>query len=208
MSTFDEIARSSPEYVERLYRQFRQDPASVDERWALLLKGYEFGRQSETGGGSEEAGGQAVADLVHGYRELGYLVADVDPLARGSRSHPLLALDEFGFRESDLDRITDCRAFRGLQNATLRELLEALGRTYCGTLGVEYLSLADKAQREWLQERFEPARNQPALTGEERRRILELLVAAETFEQFLHAKFVGQKRFSLEGAEALIPLLD
>ena len=102
----------------------------------------------------------------------------------------------------------DCRAFRGLETAPLRDLLAALERSYCGTLGVEYLSLSDKAQREWTQERVERAGNQPSLTPEERRRILELLVAAETLEQFLHAKFVGQKRFSLEGAEALIPLLD
>ena len=208
MSTFDEIARASPEYVEALYQQFRRDPASVDARWALLFKGYEFGQESRPGDGPGGTGGQAVADLVHGYRELGYLVADVDPLARGARSHSLLDLDEFGFRESDLDREMDCRAFRGLETAPLRELLASLGRSYCGTLGVEYLSLSDKAQREWLQERIERSGNQPSLTPEDQRRILELLVAAETFEQFLHAKFVGQKRFSLEGAEALIPLLD
>src|SRR5678816_2193571 len=85
MSTFDEIARASPEYVEALYQQFRRDPASVDERWALLFKGYEFGQASGPSDGSQGTGGQAVADLVHGYRELGYLVADVDPLARGHR---------------------------------------------------------------------------------------------------------------------------
>ena len=208
MRTFDEIARASPEYVEALYQQFRRDPASVDERWALLFKGYEFGQESGPSDGSGGTRGQAVADLVHGYRELGYLVADVDPLDRGRRSHSLLDLDEFGFRESDLDREMDCRAFRGLETAPLRDLLGALGRSYCGTLGVEYLSLSDKAQREWIQERVERAGNQPSLTPEERRRILELLVAAETLEQFLHTKFVGQKRFSLEGAEALIPLLD
>ena len=208
MRTFDEIARASPEYVEALYQQFRRDPASVDERWALLFKGYEFGQESGPSDGPGETRGQAVADLVHGYRELGYLVADVDPLDRGPRSHSLLDLDEFGFRESDLDREMDCRAFRGLETAPLRELLAALGRSYCGTLGVEYLSLSDKAQREWIQERVERAGSQPPLTPEARRRILELLVAAETLEQFLHAKFVGQKRFSLEGAEALIPLLD
>ena len=208
MRTFDEIARASPEYVEALYQQFRRDPASVDERWALLFKGYEFGQESGPSDGSGGTRGQAVADLVHGYRELGYLVADVDPLDRGRRSHSLLDLDEFGFRDSDLDREMDCRAFRGLETAPLRDLLAALGRSYCGTLGVEYLSLSDKAQREWIQERVERPGNQPPLTPDERRRILELLVAAETFEQFLHAKFVGQKRFSLEGAEALIPLLD
>jgi len=145
---------------------------------------------------------------VHGYRELGYLVADVDPLARGRRSHSLLDLGQFGFRETDLDRAMDCRAFRGLETVPLRQLLAALERSYCGTLGVEYLSLSDKAQREWLQERIERSGDQASLSDDDRRRILEMLVAAETFEQFLHAKFVGQKRFSLEGAEALIPLLD
>ena len=112
------------------------------------------------------------------------------------------------FARRDLDRAMDCRAFRGLETAPLRELLAALERSYCGTLGVEYLSLSDKAQREWLQERIERPGAQASLTDDDRRRILERLVAAETFEQFLHAKFVGQKRFSLEGAEALIPLLD
>jgi len=82
MSTFDEIARASPEYVEALYQQFRRDPASVDERWALLFKGYEFGQESRPSDGPGGSRGHAVADLVHGYRELGYLVADVDPLAR------------------------------------------------------------------------------------------------------------------------------
>ena len=160
MRTFDEIARASPEYVEALYQQFRRDPASVDERWALLFKGYEFGQESGPSAGSGGTGGQAVADLVHGYRELGYLVADVDPLARGRRSHSLLDLGQFGFRETDLDRAMDCRAFRGLETAPLRELLAALGRSYCGTLGVEYLSLSDKAQREWLQERIERSGDQ------------------------------------------------
>jgi 2-oxoglutarate dehydrogenase E1 component len=207
MSTFDEIARTSPEYVEALYQQFQNDPASVDERWALLFQGYEFGQKAAASDGSAGTGGQAVADLVHGYRELGYLVADVDPLDRGVRSHSLLDLEEFGFSEGDLDRRMDCRAFRGLETASLRELLTALGDAYCGTLGVEYLSLSDKTQREWLQERIERSGNQPSLTVDDRRRLLEMLVAAETFEQFLHAKFVGQKRFSLEGAEALIPLL-
>ena len=95
----------------------------------------------------------------HGYRELGYLVADVDPLAREPRSHALLDLDEFGLRESDLDRAMDCRAFRGLgDRVPSRELLAALSRAYCGTLGVEYLSISDKAQREWLQERMERLR--------------------------------------------------
>src|SRR6266702_4448521 len=90
----------------------------------------------------------------------------------------------------------------------LGHLVAALRETYCGTLGVEYLSVADKGRRDWLQERMEPRRNHPDLSADERRAMLERLVIAEMFEQFLHARYPGQKRFSLEGGEALVPLLD
>ncbi len=169
MSTFDEIARASPEYVEALYQQFRRDPASVDERWALLFEGYEFGQESGPSDGSGGTRGQAVADLVHAYRELGYLVADVDPLARGRRSHSLLDLDEFGFCEGDLDREMDCRAVprprdrpppRAAGGARAHLLRHARRRVP---------GIADKAQREWLQERIERAATSPPLTPEERR---------------------------------------
>jgi 2-oxoglutarate dehydrogenase E1 component len=207
MSTFDELARANPEYVEDVYRRYREDPRSVDERWAQLFErdGLEPAVRAD-GGGSRP--GPDVADVVHSYRELGHLIADVDPLDRAERSHSLLTLEHFGLGERDLDAQVDCRPFLGLDRAPLRTLIADLERTYCGSLGVEYLSIEDKAQREWLQAHMEPSHNQPALTTEERRHILERLVAAETFEQFLHAKFVGQKRFSLEGGEALIPLLD
>ena len=207
MSRFDLIARANPEYVESLYRQYREAPESVDERWALVFAGYEFGRAS---GPEATTTGKTstVADLVHSYRELGHLVADIDPLDPSSRPHPLLDLGEFGLGEADLDRVVDCAPFRSLDRAPLRDLVAALRETYASTLGVEYLGISDKAQREWLQERMEPSRNRPALATEERVRLLEQLVAAEAFEQFLHTSYVGQKRFSLEGGEALIPLLD
>ncbi len=141
-------------------------------------------------------------------RELGHQAADLDPLGGSPRAHPLLSLAEFGFTAADLDRDFECETFRGCTQATLRELVQALRETYCGTLGVEYLDRADKAQREWLQARMEPSRNRLALTAEDRIEILGRRVAAETFERFLHTKYVGQPRFSLEGAEGLIPLLD
>ena len=208
MNTFDFVARANPEYVEALYRQYREDPRSVDERWALVFAGYEFALDG--GAGSRTTGGRAaaVSDLVHSYRELSHLVADVDPLDRTPRRHPLLELGEFGFEEADLDRVVDSAPFRGLGPASLRDLVAALRETYGATLGVEYLAISDKAQREWLQERMEPSRNLPQLTAEDRVGLLEALIASETFEQFLHTSYVGQKRFSLEGGEALIPLLD
>ncbi|MGH7386191.1 MAG: thiamine pyrophosphate-dependent enzyme, partial [Candidatus Rokuibacteriota bacterium] len=208
MDTFDFIARANPEYVEALYRRYREDPRSVDQSWALVFAGYDFALAGGPGRRTAGTASPPVADLVHSYRELGHLVADVDPLDRSVRRHPLLELAEFGFEEADLDRVVDCAPFRSLGRAPLRDLVAALRETYGATLGVEYLIISDKAQREWLQERMEPSRNRPTLTAEDRVGILEGLIAAETFEQFLHTSYVGQKRFSLEGGEALIPLLD
>jgi 2-oxoglutarate dehydrogenase E1 component len=208
VNVFDSIARANPAYLESLYRQFQDDPGSVDEQWRLLFAGYDFAR---TRGGSPADGGEpafGISDLVHSYRELGHLIADLDPLDRALRTHPLLELGEFGLGDADLDRVLPSGSFRGLSRGPLRELVTALRETYCGTLGVEYLDIPDKEQRDWLQARMEPTRNRPKLDRGERIRLLEQLVAAETFEQFLQVKFRGQKRFSLEGGEGLIPLID
>jgi len=199
---FDEIARANPEYVDALYREYLRDPSTVDERWALVFAGFDLAlRDGARPGGS-------IDELVHTYRELGHLVADLDPLGGSPREHPLLRLSELGFTERDLDRVVDWAPFKGGTRGPLRELIAALRETYGGTLGVEYLSVADKARREWLQERLEPRRNHPELSADDRRAILERLVTAELFEQFLQARYPGQKRFSLEGGEALITLLD
>jgi 2-oxoglutarate dehydrogenase E1 component len=202
VTDFDFVARANPEWVEAQYRAWRRDPASVDERWGLVFAGFEFAAARGP------AAPPAVDDLVHSYRELGHLAADLDPLGSSPREHPLLRLEEFGFTERDLDRVVHPGSFRGLGPVPLRVLVTALRETYCGTLGVEYLGVADKRRREWLQERMEPARNRPALDAAARRAILTRLVEAETFEQFLGSRYPGQKRFSLEGGEALIPLLD
>ena len=105
MSLLDDLARANPEYVDALYRQFQRDPASVDERWALVFAGYEFAAESVGPRPGEPCPHDGILDLVHSYRELGHLVADLDPLGQSPRSHPLLRLDEFGFTEADLDRV-------------------------------------------------------------------------------------------------------
>ncbi len=200
---FDFIARENPEYVDALYREYRRDPRAVDERWAFVFSAYELGLAHGAGG----ATGPEVGNLVHAYRDLGHLIADLDPLGSSPRQHPLLRLEEFGIREADL-RVDECEGFRGWGRVTLRELLAALRDTYCRTLGVEYMGIPDKERRDSLQDRMEPSRNHPALSPDQRRRILERLIAAEGFEQFLHAKYVTATRFSLKGGEALMPLLD
>ncbi len=208
MNFLDFIARANPEYVEGLYRQFKDDPASVDERWALVFAGYEFASRNGAVPSSDGEPALRVADLVEAYRNFGHLIADLDPLGHSPRSHPYLELGRFGLTADDLRRTVSSGTFRGLVDVPFAELLDALRETYCGTLGVELVDIRDKQQRDWLQERMEECRNRPRLANQERVHILERLVAAETFEHFLHTKYVGQKRFSLEGAEALIPLLD
>jgi 2-oxoglutarate dehydrogenase E1 component len=202
MSWLDEVVRANPGYVESLYDEYRRDPASVDERWALVFAGYEWARDSGDGPAP------AFAELVHSYRELGHLVADLDPLGGSPRTHPLLRPEELGVRAQELDRVVDWAPLHGGGHGPLRGLLEALTETYTGTLGVEYLGICEKARRAWLQERMEPRRNRPELPAADRRALLERLLDAEMFEQFLHARYAGQTRFSLEGGEALVPLLD
>src|SRR5207253_2080448 len=142
------------------------------------------------------------------YRDLGHFLAHLDPLSERKSSYPLLELSEFGLSAADLDRAFDTHHFLGLSKGTLRELLAALRETYCRTIGVEYMHIQDTRIRRWLQERMEPRRNQPNFPRRRKIRILMNLHFAELFERFLHARYVGQKRFSLEGAETLIPLLD
>ena len=205
----DDVARTNPDYVESLYRDYRRDPASVDERWALVFAGFDLAHTRDGASGAKrDDTADRVHDAVHSYRELGHLVADLDPLGESPRRHPLLALEELGFGASDLDRMVDWAPFRGGERGPLRDLLAALAETYGATLGVEYMGISDKARRVWLQARMEPRRNRADLDAAGRLRIYEHLLAAEMFEQFLQARFPGQKRFSLEGGEALIALLD
>src|SRR5438874_328727 len=119
MLPFDEIARANPDYVDDLYREYLRDPASVDERWALVFAGFDLAlRDGARPGGS-------VAELVHAYRELGHLVADLDPLGGSPREHPLLRLSELGFSERDLDRVVDWPPFKGGPRGPLREMIFA-----------------------------------------------------------------------------------
>jgi len=210
---FDFILRANPAYVEELSQQYRRSPQSVGQDWAFFFAGFDLAtRKAGTPGGEsqDEAAERTVGvfDLIHSYRELGHLIADLDPLGNNATEHPLLALHEFGFTNADLSRKLRCPTLRGHSDATLEELLQILRATYCGTFAAEYMYIDDKAQREWLQEQMEPQLNHPALSTEDQLHILAKTTLATDFEQFLHTKYIGQKRFSLEGAEALIPLLD
>jgi 2-oxoglutarate dehydrogenase E1 component len=211
VANLDFINRSNADYVDSLYQQYLRDPASVDPQWALFFAGFEAaggnGARAEAVAPSAAERNLGVFDLIHSYRELGHLIADLDPLGHNQETHPLLDPAEFGFEDADLERVVECPSFKGCTSAPVRELIARLRATYSGTLAVEYMDISDKEQRTWLQERMEPTLNKPQLSAEDRKHIFSRLAAAEGFEQFLQTKFVGQKRFSLEGGEALIPLL-
>jgi 2-oxoglutarate dehydrogenase E1 component len=152
---------------------------------------------------------ERVAELINAYRIRGHLFANLDPLGLLQPPPPELELEHFGLSEAELDRTFAPGDFApGESELTLREILARLKRTYCRTIGVEYMHGEDPAIKRYLQERMESTQNTPRLSREEKLRILARLTDAETLETFLHRKYVGKKRFSLEGAESLIPLLD
>ncbi len=147
-----------------------------------------------------------IAELIHAYRSRGHHMAETDPLAYRQRRHPDLDIQNHGLTLWDLDRVFPTAGFTGKSKATLREILGLLRDSYCRSVGAEYMHLQDPRQRRWLQERLEAG--YARTPREDQLRILRRLNAAEAFETFLQTKFVGQKRFSLEGGESLVPLLD
>ena len=150
-----------------------------------------------------------VAELINAYRIRGHLFANLDPLGLLQPPPPELEIEKFGLTEDDLDKPFSTGDFAAeVTTLSLREIVAHLRRTYCRTIGVEFMHGEDPAIRKWLQERMEATGNQAQLSREEKLRILKRLTDAETLETFLHKKYIGAKRFSLEGGESLIPLID
>jgi 2-oxoglutarate dehydrogenase E1 component len=221
-------------FIEDLYETWLENPERVPEDWrdyfASLAKqpGYvvkdvahapviaAFAGQAKQGGFRQIAtvaddGKQvAVLQMINAYRFLGNRRADLDPLKRAERPFiPELELSHYKLTDADLNRTFHTGSFRmGEERATLSNILAAAKETYCGSIGVEYMYLTGIREKRWLQERLEPIRARNALSQEAKKRLLERVTAAETLERYLHTKYVGQKRFSLEGGESLIASMD
>src|SRR5712671_4975433 len=147
--------------------------------------------------------------LVTAYRIAGSRWATVDPLKRMPRPNiPELEPAYYDLKEADLEQVVNAGSFMGLDRVSLRILIQALRDTYCRNIGFEYMFISDRAQRQWIQERIEPVRATAQLSAEQRKRLLQKLTEAEHLERYLHTRYVGQKRFSLEGGESLIPSID
>ena len=220
-------------FVEELYEEYLVDPNAVPKEWrsyfdalpplpkgahealhsriqrafaALPMQGINNVAATDA---DLERKQVSVLQLINAHRFLGVRVASLDPLNRFAK--PVVAeLDPayYGFTETDMDATFETGSLVGAQRMTLREILRQLRQTYCGSIGAEYMYISDVAQKRWIQNRLESSRGDAGYDAAMRRRILERVTAAETLERYLHTKFVGQKRFSLEGGETMIPLLD
>src|SRR5574340_986521 len=227
---------SNAPFIEELYESYLHNPGSVPEEWRDYFDQLQnlpgangpdvahapivasFAQRAKMGAPRATAAAAAadvkkqvaVLQLINAYRFLGNRWANLDPLKRLER--PAIAELEpsfYGFTEADLGQTFFTGSYVGApEQATLREVLEALRQTYCGTIGAEYMYLTDISQKRWIQARLEPVRSSPKYLAEQKKRFLERLTAAETIEKYLHTKYVGQKRFSLEGGESTIVSLD
>lgn len=218
MSEFDFAHIENVAYVEEMWAKYRQNPEVVSTDWRAFFAGFELadGADGPTGlsvdGEGDEAGParrilRGADSLVTAYRRMGHLVAHLAPVSYDRPPHPLLDIGEYGLTEADLDTQVGSCGFGGNTDGTLRDLIEKLQATYCRSIGVEYLEIPYKSQQEWLQRQMEPTSNRPKFTNEDREQIFRQVVAAQGFENYLHTKFIGHKRFSLEGGETLVPLL-
>jgi 2-oxoglutarate dehydrogenase E1 component len=202
--------------IEAAYLQWQTDPTSVDATWRAFFDGAEFGGRI---GSSSAAVGTTLnvetrlqtgaVRLITAYRDLGHLAAYIDPLRPAPNQSPwLISLERFHLTEADLDKTIDASMYFGMDGPkSVRTVFDALKETYSRTIGVEYMHIQDIAARRWLAEKMEPRFNRPMLSKRAKIRTLMSLHYAEQFEQFLHRKYVGQKRFSLEGGETLLPIL-
>jgi len=209
------------EYFDKLQRSAAEQAADAS-RFRVVES---FGRLGEEPSPAQEAAvpptGQdeygltaerkqiSVLQLINAYRFLGVRQADLDPLKHQEKPHvPELDPGYYGLTDADMSTVFGTGSLIGPPRAPLGEILQILRKTYCGTIGVEYMYITDTEQKRWIQNRIEGARAKPDYPQEYKRHILERLNAAEGLEKYLHARYVGQKRFSLEGGESLIPLLD
>jgi 2-oxoglutarate dehydrogenase E1 component len=208
-------ARANLDLIEENYTRWQRDPESVDSGWAAFFEGFELGEVPDHDGAVKEAVEvresslqSRVDGLVYAYRILGHTIARVNPLAEKRPENPLLTLRELGFSEKDLDLRVSTKFFLDNRQMTLRDMIAALERIYAGSIGSEFMHIQNTRVRNWVLHRLE---SRPAKLDAPRAvqmGLLRVLLEAESFETFLHAHYVGQKRFSLQGAESLMVILD
>lgn len=201
------------ELIEQYYQDWQKDANSVDSHWQAFFEGFELGENrapstANTGNNQQGVKQTNVDSLIYAYRSLGHTLANLDPLGRPRDDQPRLDIEHFDLTEADLEDTFQTGHLLKQQSMKLKDIIALLKRIYCGSIGVEYVHIQETEVRRWIQNRIEPSENTPQFDNEKKIRILTKILEAETFEQFLHTRYLGQKRFSLEGAETLIAALD
>jgi 2-oxoglutarate dehydrogenase E1 component len=223
---------SNAPYVEELYEQYLADPNSVDPSWRAVFDAWQKGgavkdvahsqviasfenlsrapQATQAATAATDDKNLKVLQYIRAHRVLGSRYSQLDPLKRLERTPvPELELSYYGLTEADMDREFSPGSWQGAKGQMkLRDIVAAVKRTYCGTIGIEYMYISNTDEKRWIQRKFEGTQSTPVFSAEDKRRILERLTASETLERYLHTRYVGQKRFSGEGGETMIPMLD
>ncbi|MBT8327920.1 MAG: 2-oxoglutarate dehydrogenase E1 component [Bacteroidia bacterium] len=209
------LSNADVDSIEHLYEQYKSDKSSVDESWQRFFEGFDLAYGDlglkENGAAISENMIQEinVLNLINnGYRTRGHLFTKTNPVRERRKYAPDLAIENYGLSKADLDKTFNAGIDLGIGPAKLKDIIAHCEATYCQSIGVEYMYITHPERKEWLQKRMEERKNTPSFTIEQKKLTLEKLNEAVAFENFLHTKYVGQKRFSLEGLETLIPAID
>jgi 2-oxoglutarate dehydrogenase E1 component len=222
MDRFSFLNAAHAQFFSDLYDQYIQNPDGVEPSWRAFFQGFDFANEFNDNNNTivdyannncEDIVGKIekefnVIKLIEGYRSRGHLFTKTNPV-RDRRSYdPNLSIENFGLNQADLEIIFDAAKLLGIQPCSLRNIIKHLDSIYCQSIGVEYTYIRKPEVREWIQNKLNINDNQPVFSEQEKKHILKKLNEAVSFENFLHTKYVGQKRFSLEGGESIIPALD
>lgn len=197
--------RDNVQFIEQLYQQYRQNPESVSTDWKMFFEGVDFATERPAGGLSEKE--LDVYHLITAYRNYGHFEADLDPLTNAHTPSDQLALSRFNLTEKDLDTSFQIGVIIGKPGASLREIVQHLRLAYCGKLTVQCAEALPEV-RNWFIREFEQHRDGLKITPEQKKKIFATLNKTEVLEKFIHARYVGAKRFSIEGGDALLPMLE
>jgi 2-oxoglutarate dehydrogenase E1 component len=212
MDKFSYISNADPKYIDSLYKKYLNNPDSLDEEWRKFFEGFEFARKSLIDSGTEVDPHRRkeinVLNLINGYRARGHFFTKTNPVRARRTYTPTLDIENFGLSKEDLNIEFHAGNEIGIGTASLKKIIEHLQLTYCHSIGAEFRFIRQPERVEWLQNRMESTRNMPTFSKEEKLNILKKLTQAVEFENFLHTKYVGQKRFALSGGETIIPGLD
>ena len=211
MDKFSYLGNAETSSVEDLFQQYLKDSSSVEYGWQKFFEGFEFARKNYEENAEIPQNVKKefdVINLINGYRSRGHLFTQTNPVRIRRKYAPTLDIENFGLNQADLETVFQAGTQIGIGPAKLKDIIVHLNQTYCQSIGAEYMYIRLPEINEWLKQKMEGSKNTPDFVKDEKLLILQKLNQAVVFENFLHTKFVGQKRFSLEGAESTIPALD